>query len=216
MIPFKINGQKHLIPTVWSDVTYHQYIKLITTPNNLIDYIAVFVDIPRETLATAKLNNVERIALALSFLTIPPKFEAKPAKMVGPYYVPKDITLESLGQFEDLRALITQMPSGTTPEECIQTSELYLSSCSIYIQKIADGKYDPQRVEAVKDKLRNYSCVEVIQTGSFFFYKLLNTSQGITHRSQSILPRLKKLLLGFPGFQKSLDSLQRSLKPQNK
>lgn len=216
MIPFKINGQKHLIPTVWGDVTYYQYIQLITTPNNLIDYISVFTNIPRETLATAKLNNVERIAIALSFLTMPPKFEAEPTKMVGPYYVPKDITLESLGQFEDLRELIKQMPTGTTPEEVIKTSDLYLTACSIYVQKIADGKYDPQRVEAVKDRLKNYSCMEVIQTGSFFFYKLLNTSQGITNRSQSISQRLKKMLQELPGYQKSLDFLLHYLKPQNK
>lgn len=220
MITFKISGAKHQIPTAWGDVTYSQYIQLLKTPNNLIDYIHVFTGIDRELLAKAELRGLEKIALALTFLTIPPKFEAGPTRMVGPYVLPKDITMESLGQFEDLRALIHQLPKKElgeyTPDDHIAVSELYLSACAIYVQKIINGEYDPQQVENVKIRLRIFSCIQVVQTGAFFFYKPLNISQGITNRSQRIIPRLRKLLQDFPGFQKSLDSLLPSSKQPSK
>jgi hypothetical protein len=208
MIPFKINGQKIQIPTSWGDVTYSQYVTLLTTPNNLIYYVSLFTGISVDTLTKAQIKNIDKLAIALSFITIPPKIEAEPTKLVGPYFLPKDITTESLGQFEDLRNLIKQFPKEPDPEKL---AELYLKACAIYCQKIKDGKYDPAKVPAMEEELKGYSCIEVTQTGGFFLFRQVNLLTGTKTRSQNIIQRLKKLIVGSPGYRKTLDLPQPSL-----
>lgn len=212
MITFKINGTKFKIPTDWQDVTYAQYVALITTPPALVDHIALFTGIKKEILLRAELRNVESISLALAFLTISPKFHDKPTMLVGPYTLPEDVTLNSLGQFEDLRGLLAKMPKSlATREEQLQIADLYLEASAIYCQKIIYGEYDYTKVAEVKEELKRYSCMEVISTGAFFLFKPLNISKPTKTRSQNIRQRLKKLIVDFPGYQKTLDSLQRSL-----
>jgi hypothetical protein len=226
MITFKISGTKYQIPTSWGDVTYAQYIQLLKTPNNLIDYIHVFTGIDRDLLAKAELRGVEKMVTALSFLSVSPKLENSPSRMIGPYVMPRDVTLETLGQFEDLRALIQKLPKHDdltfkktheyTIEDRITEANLYLEACAIYVQKIINGDYDPEQVENVKHRLMTFSCIQILQTGTFFFSSVLNMLMGTTNRSQRIIPRLKKLLQDFPGYQKSLDFLLRSSKQPSK
>lgn len=212
MITFKISGAKHSIPTAWGDVTYSQYLALITLPNSLLHQIHLFTKIPLDTLAKAELKNLEKIAIALSFINLSPKAEEGP-KNIDKYHAPKDVTIESLGQFEDLRALIMKKPDDlSTIENNLLWCDLCLEACAIYCQKLRDGTYDSSKVPDMKEELKGYSCMPIMQTGSFFFGKLLSTLTGTTNRSQKIRQRLKNLLLDFPGYQKSLDSLQRSLK----
>lgn len=214
MITIKINSVKHSIPTEWGDVTYSQYVGLIDVETTLLYYIHFFTGIPRDTLEAATLKNLETISLALSFLTIPPKFESK-AVHVGPYPMPADVTIESLGQFEDLRGLLTKLPEDiTTKENQKIVSELYLEACAIYCQKIRDGKYNNLKVSEVKEELKGYSCIEVIQTGSFFLFRPLTLSMPTPTRSQIVLQRMKKLVQDWPGYQKTLDFLLHSLGKQ--
>jgi hypothetical protein len=225
MITFKINGNKFQIPTCWPDVTYSQYIALLTLPNSLIHYINLFTGIPIETLEKAELKNLEKISIALSFLKAQAKFEQEPTRMVGSYVLPKDVTIKSLGQFEDLRALLYKVPSEVfekiknnipmSPQEGLMFSDLQLEACAIYAQKVRDGVYDPERVPKVKEELKNYSCIEVIQTGAFFLFRPHNTSLSTPSRSQRISLRLKKWLLVLLGYLRSLDSrLHSSTRPK--
>lgn len=219
MITFKVNSEKHQFPTVWDEVTYSQYIRLLTAPNSLPHYIHIFTGIPLETLQKAELKNLEKISLALSFLTISPKFDtdAKPSKMVGPFVLPKDVTLSSLGQFEDLKALLNRMPKDLlTIENQLLISDLYLEACAIYTQKVRDGVYDNLKVPEVKELLKNYSCMEVTQTGSFFLFRPLHILTNTQSRFQNIKARLKKSIQDLPGFSESLDLLQRSLESRGK
>lgn len=218
MIPFKINGIRHQFPTCWQDVTYNQYIQLLQLPNSLLHYIHLFSGIPVETLQRSEFRNLEKIAIALAFLSMPPKYEGKPTPMVGPFVTPKDVTIESLAQFEDLRGLIQRLPRKDIKEyeaqDHVAVSELYLEACAIYVQKIKDGKYDHTKVAAVKETLRNYSCIEIIQTGSFFFYRPLNISMPTMSRYQRAIQLMRKFSQELPGYQSTLDFLQRSSKPQ--
>lgn len=217
MIPFKINGTKYNIPTRWEDVSYTHYIELIKSPNALPHYISIFTRIPVETLQKAELKNLERIALALSFLTMPPKYEGKPTPMVGPYTMPKDVTLQSLGQFEDLRGLLTKLPEDrTTIESTVAIAELYLEACAIYVQKIKDGSYDYYKVPDVMRELRAYSCIEITQTGAFFLFKPVTSLQPTKTRYQNITQRVKKLIQGLPGYQQTLDLLRPSSESRGK
>ena len=215
MITFKINGAKHKIPTIWENVTYNQYIELLKLPNSLLHYIHLFTSIPIETLQNSELKNLERIALSLSFLTIPPKPDGKPTLMVGPYPMPADVTIQSLGQFEDLRDLAKRLPPNLiTLENQLVMAELTLEACAIYVQKIKHSKYDYSRVKEVKEELKRYSCMEVTQTGTFFLAKPLNMSTPTTSRFQRVIQRMKKFSQALPGYQSTLDFLLRSSKPQ--
>ena len=213
MITFKIQGAKYKLPTAWADVTYSQYIALLSLPNSLIEYINLFTQIGLEKLLKSELRNLEKISLALSFLTIPPNFTPGP-RNIGKYPVPKDVTIESLGQFEDLRGLCNKRPSDiSTTENQLLFADLCLEAAAIYIQKVKDGSYNSNNVPKVKDELRNESCLDIIQTGSFFLFKPLHTSMNMRDRYRMVLQRLKKLLRDLPGYQKSLDFLQHSSKP---
>jgi hypothetical protein len=212
MLTFKISGSKYRIPTCWDDVSFAQYIELLTLENKITEYIHLFTGIPREIIYKAELRNLENISLALSFLTTAPKFEAKPTRTLGPYVLPEDITVHSVGQFEDLRGLMAKAPKQMeTTEDNIAMSELYLEACAIYAQKVKYGHYDYTKVPELKEELRKYSCIQVVQTGAFFFFKPHNLLPPTMKRSQNIRQRLKKLIQDLPGFQKTLDSLQRSL-----
>lgn len=211
MITFKINGTKFRIPTCWQDVTYRQYIELIK-PHTFLDQIALFTGIDLEVLRKAELRNADEMLKHLSFLNVPPPFESKPTMLVGPYTLPSDITTLSLGQFEDLRGLLAKGPKKIeAPEDHLQMNDLYLEACAIYCQKLIYGEYDYTKVPEVKEELKKYSCIEVISTGAFFLFKPLNSLMNTRTRSQNIRQRLKKLIQDFPGYQKTLDSLQRSL-----
>ena len=216
MIKIKVNGSKpYEIPTDWSDITYSQYITLLQVPSTLIHQIHLFTGIPLETLKDAEYKNLEKIAIALSFINLLPKAEEGP-KDIGKYFVPKDVTIESLGQFEDLRGVMNRKPEKLDVEGSLQWADMCLEACSIYVQKLKDGKYDSSKVSGVKEELKSYPAMAIIQTGSFFFGKLLLTLQPTTSPYQNLSQRLKKLLQDFPGYQKSLDLLQRYTGSQGK
>lgn len=208
MITYKINGVKYQFPTCWSDVTYSQYIALLRT-SSITDHISIFTGIPRETLENAELRNLEHISLTLSFLSFSPKFEK--TKMVGHYFVPEDVTIQSTGQFEALRRLIIQMPKGLdTIEDSEKLGDLYLTACAIYCQKLKHGKFDYDKVPEVKEELKGFSCSEVCGTGAFFLFKPHNSSGLTMTRFQRFILRLKKWRQDLPGYQKTLDLLQPS------
>jgi hypothetical protein len=209
MIVFKIQGKKYPIPTRWEDVTYEQYHYHIR-PRKLSQTIHCFTGIPIKTLETAEIKNIERINLALAFMALSPNFDR--TEMVGNYILPVDVTIQSLGQFEDLRALLQKHPQKTkdqvlTDAEKEQLADLYLTACAIYVQKIRDGRYDYSRVDSVKQELRKCSCAEVIGTGAFFLFRPLNTSAPTLNPFRMFFRRLRKLIQGLPGYRKTLDFL---------
>lgn len=218
MIPFKINRKKYQVPTRWQDVCFLHYIELLKAPNNIIHQISIFTGISVESLTKAELKNAERIALAISFLNthyVP----GKPSRMVGKYVLPTDVTIQSLGQFEDLRGITQRIPEiirklaskePLSVEENVTLANSYLEACAIYVQKIKDGAYDPYKVPGVMDELKQHSFTEIIDTGAFFLFRPYRSSQNIKTRFQNIAQRVRKLIQGLPGYQQTLDSLQRS------
>lgn len=207
MIPFKINGQKLIFPTRWADVTYRDYVKLLYTPDSLLHYVALFSGIPIETLMKAEIKNLDKLAIALSFLTIPPKMELSATPLIGPYVTPKDVTIESLAQFEDLRNLLKQWPK---EPDAVKLAELYLKAAAIYCQKLKDGKYDYTKVPAMEDELHNYSCIEVTQSGGFFLFRLANSSPPTPRRFQNIIRLLKKWIQALQDYRRILVSSRHS------
>lgn len=208
MITFKINGTKYNFPTTWGDVTYEQYIGLLHT-TSITDQIHVFTDIPRETLDRAEITNLEKINLALSFLSFTPKFER--TELIGRYLVPADVTLKSTRQFEDLRGLLKKMPKDVDSIENAELlAELYLNAAAIYCQKERDGVYDSAKVSEVAKELRSYPASEVLGNGGFFISRPVTSSPTLTTRFQRVIQHLKKKVQGLPGYQKTLDFMLRS------
>jgi hypothetical protein len=211
MITFKILNKKCNIPTTWADVTYSQYVYMLI-PRTFVEYIHLFSGIPLETLNGAQIKNVDKLSLALAFLSLPPDMTR--TETVGAFVLPGMPQFESLGQFEDLRNLVKKYPRKERAEfdytdletEC----ELYLTACAIYFQKVQDGAYNPAKVEKVKDDLRNASAVEVLSNGAFFFAKGLNLSLPQMTLYQKATRAMKRFLQAFPGYQRTLDFLQRS------
>lgn len=211
MITFKILGKKYPIPTCWMDVTYDQYV-YHSYPRTFTETLHCFTGISLELLENAQIRNIEKLSLALAFMTLSPKMD-KTSTVAG-YVTIFGPQFESLRQFEDLRALIKDYPAKKreefTYEDYQKESEVYLSACAIYLQKVIDGKYDSSRVPQTKEYLRKQSCVEVISNGAFFFAKALNLLPPSTSLFQNITQRMKKFLQALPGYQKTLDFLQRS------
>jgi hypothetical protein len=211
MITFKILDKKVPIPTSWRDVTYSQYVYMIV-PRTFVEYIHLFSGIPLETLNSAQIKNVDKLSLALSFLSLSPDLTR--TETVGPFILPGMPQFESLGQFEDLRNLVKKYPRKERKDfdytdletEC----ELYLTACAIYFQKVQDGSYNSSKVEKVKDELRSASAVEVLSNGAFFFAKGLNLSLPQMTLYQKATRAMKRFLQAFPGYQRTLDFLQRS------
>jgi hypothetical protein len=145
-------------------------------------------------------------------MSIPPNFERTPT--VSKYVMPGDPVFESVGQFEDLRNTIKQLPKKERKdydyEDLEKESDAYLQACAIYCQKIRDGVYNADKVENMKDELKQASCVEVISNGAFFLAKALHISTPSTKPFRRIIHRLKRLIVGLPGYQKTLDFLLRS------
>lgn len=210
MITFKIDGKKCPIPTRWEDVTYSQYLYHVY-PRTFPETLSCFAALPLERLQAATFTNLDKISLALAFMTISPKFDR--TEVVGGYPVPGNPYVELLAQFEELRALIKRYPKKPREEfeysDYETESEVYLHACAIYMQKVIDGKYNSKRIEKTKKHLKTLSCVEVIGNGAFFFAKALNLLPPSTSRFQRAIQAMKKLLPEFPGYQKTLDSLQR-------
>jgi hypothetical protein len=214
MITYKINGIKYPFPTRWEDVTYSQYVAMIRA-QSVVDQLHIFTGIPRETLEKAELKNLEKVMITLSFMSFSPKFEK--TRLVGPYFVPEDVTIQSTGQFEDLRALLNKVPKELNSLETAEVmADLYLHACAIYCQKLKDGQYDPNKVPAMKEELKQYSCAQICGTGGFFLFRPLTLSAPTMNRFRMFTQRLKRWSQGLPGYQKTLDLLQPSPESRGK
>lgn len=211
MITFKIQGKSFPFPTTWHDTTYEQYLFHIV-PRTVAESIHCFTGIPVGDLVNATIKNVDKIHLALIYMTMPPNFER--TAFVGKYLMPTDPVFESVGQFEDLRNTIKQLPQKPRNEylydDLEQESDAYLQACAIYCQKIRDGVYNADKVASMKEELKKASCVEVISNGAFFLAKALHLSTPLRTRFQRVIQHLKRLIVALPGYRKTLDFLQRS------
>jgi hypothetical protein len=212
MITFKINKLPYQFPTCWDDVTYRQSVALLDSVT-LTDHIHIFTGIPKETLESAELVNLEKISLALSFLSFAPTWDR--TNMVGRYIMPLDVTIQSLGQFESLRKLVLKIPPKPVEEPKVFT-DLCLTACAIYCQKLRDGIFDSEKVHEVKEELQDFSCSEVMGTGAFFLLKPLNLSQPIMSRFRKFIQHLKNTRVGLLICRKISNFLQRSFGPHAK
>lgn len=192
MISFKLNNQSILIPTAWEEVTYSQYLRVISMPNDIIYLVSIFTGQEYEVLKSAVISGLDRILEALNFINQPPNFPAY-VDQCGPYKIPAnkdgqfDIRFESLGQFEDMRqAMIKRDPSAKG------MLESYSKYVAIYLQKIRDKEYAFSKVPELEEEIKSFPAYQVMALGAFFFLKLNGSLNGTKQTSLPIPQSQKK------------------------
>ncbi len=198
MIPYFINGESIQVPSSWDDLTFTQWQQLAkVTTNDRIKVAAICLKMDEAELRKSTLENVEVLYSTLEFINEPCEMITDPVK-VKDWDIPKDITFQSLGQFEDMRqtfdkalAQVIKTPEGTI--DILQTipaiAEYFPLWCAIYCQKVRDGEYDYEKASFLAEELKETSCIEVLSAGSFFFYKLTTLFAPTKPSSRKPLPQ---------------------------
>lgn len=183
MIHFKINGKKVPMPSKWEDLTFNQYLQILNGSDDLLKLVSILSGVDYEIVKQCTVIGLESVIQAISFLNTPADIPGYTPK-VGPYSLPGtkdgkfDIQFESLAQFEDMRQIMKAVPRNESRFDIIALTKAYAQFVSIYLQKIRDGKYDPEKAKSMIAEVEEMPALEVICAGSFFFLKLMSLSSG--------------------------------------
>ena len=218
MIERRINGKKTNIPTNWGDIDFGQYVDIMEKGSDAraddYEIISIALKIPRETLMKADMENVLELLTLLNFLRHPAVPDLKPKRLLN-FLLPKDIVLENLEQFEDMRQVMKQhTPSedDTAIEKIVKITKAYPKYAAIYCQKLRDKEYDYDKALAMEKEFWNAPCLEVISAGSFFLINLNSSFSSTQKTSLQLVPVWKKSRLAFLKLQRFGDSILRWIK----
>lgn len=183
MIPFKVNGKTIKVKSTWDDVTYGEYLQIIDAGPDTSLILSILTGVPHETLRKAKIKGADQLLMVVGFANTSPEI-LPTIQQVGPYKLPLkggkfEVQFESLGQFEDLRAVMAKDIKGSA-----DVLRSYPKAVAIYLQKIRDGEYDGLKAQDMESEVLALPCREVLTAGSFFLLKLLTLSGGIKASSQ--------------------------------
>lgn len=194
MIKVSIGKELLNFPTAWTEVTYSQYIKILESKTKA-ELICILLGKDYEEMKNKTFTGLEKLFTAAEFCNEVPQFEIYYPK-VGPYSLPSnnahskqfDIRFESLGQFEDMRQVMT----GLKADDTSGLMKAYGKAVAIYLQKIRDKEYDPAKVPDMEEELQSFKACEVMAMGQFFFLKLILLSNGTPKTSPPTAPTPKK------------------------
>lgn len=198
MVNFKVNGQKVVIPSSWQEVKFNLYCEVLKGKADLLKIVSIASGLNYETVKNATVIGLESVIQALNFLNTIPEVPGY-TPTVGKYNLANtkdgkfDIQFESLAQFEDMRIHLNKIAIKDQKYDIVSLTETYAVFVAIYLQKIRDGKYNPEAAQAMILEVYEMPALEVISAGSFFFLKLLSLSSGTTKASPLTKPNLKKL-----------------------
>ena len=211
MLQFKLNNNPLSIMTAWSETSFKEYVALMIGVDTTTA-ISILTGVPKETLNKSTITGLEDVIQALSFLRTVPVIPAV-VTQVGPYKLPLNskgefnIQMESLAQFEDLRQVIKKLPGN----DVVVLTKSYPEIVAIYLQKLRDGEYDPDKAKSMVSDVEDMPALEVISAGSFFLTKLLALLTGTTPISHNTSQNQKKKKQALPTSKKpSVRSLQSS------
>jgi hypothetical protein len=192
MINFKLNDKTFAIPQKWEEVTFDQYLKIFELKDDTIQLVSIFTGLYYDYLKNAVIIGLDDILTALSFIYKMPEFPGSVSEC-GPFQIPNNskgafnIQHESLGQFEDMRAVMNKLP-----EDIKAHTAAYAEYVAIYLQKIRDGEYSHLKAQMMVEEIYSYPAYQVITLGSFFFLKLKSFSNGSQRISPSTTRSPKK------------------------
>lgn len=211
MIKVTIGKEAIQFPTKWEEVTYSQYVKILESKSQA-QLVCILLGKDWEEMKNVKVLGLEDLFTAAAFTTTIPQFDVYYPK-VGPYSLPSnnqhnkqfDIRFESLGQFEDMRQVMT----GIKPDDTTGLMKAYGKAVAIYLQKIRDKEYDPAKVPELEDELQGFKACEVMAMGQFFFLKLILLSNGTPKTSPHTPPTPKKSRPALKSSRKSSGRMRR-------
>jgi hypothetical protein len=214
MIQFKLNGKKIQVASCWEDLTFNQYCEIFKIGGDLLKLVSLVSGTDYEILKKAKIEGVEALVAALAFIKKPAVW-TNPTLKCGPYTLPVNkngtynIQYESLGQFEDMRALMNRIRKESVLKDM---QDITPDIVAIYLQKIRDGEYSPDKAQAMIEEIKTYPAQEVVTLGSFFIVKLSNLLTGTPDNSQTTPQSLKKSKPVLKGSNRRSARSQRSRK----
>lgn len=183
-----LNGVKITrdIPTSWDKVTFRNFVDLATIGDDMTKIISYFTVIDEATLKKAKINNLETVLSALSFLSVPPDTTI-PKTILG-YKLPDNLELESIGQYEDVKTLLVKMQGMGN-----DAVNLYPVIVGTYAMK----EYDGLEVDKFSERFWNAPCGEVLAIGNFTVMKLSGLKKPSRKASPlvGILPKSWRLAI---------------------
>lgn len=175
---FTLNGKKVNVIDSWEGLNFSQYLRGLKAGTDLSEIFSIITGVPAETIKKAKIEGLDKLMYAASFLQTAPEINSKPTK-VGKYKLPVDkkgvfdVQFESLEQFEDMRQIMTKLENGIYAH-----TEAYAKYTAIYLQKIRDKEYDGAKAMEMVEEVMLMPALEVVSAGSFFFVKLQSLLNG--------------------------------------
>lgn len=178
MITFNVNGTPKSIPASWDDILFGQYLSVLkltqeAPEDDTIKLLARLIDIDYETLRKAEIKGFEKVLIALDFLIVPPVWNQEQPERIGKFILPKDITLESVGQYEDMKAVFVS----NREKPLADFVACYPLMVGIYLAGIGQ-EYDYEHAKKIAIDLEKYPAREVVEAATFFITKLIHLTLG--------------------------------------
>lgn len=196
MIKAKVNGEPIQIETCWEEVKFGKFLQLLTAKDDYYQIISILINRPVEEVKKANIQGLEGVLTAINFLKTPPAVDETPEK-VGEYVIPKDITFQSVSQFETLRGEIMKAAKADNLTDQTKALAMY---AAIYCQPLMGDEFDAEKAEYLSHKFMDYPCLEVMSAGSFFMAKCLSLTSGLPMSYLRKNTLLKKKRLDFGKF----------------
>lgn len=179
------------IPISWEEVTFRQFLDLAEAGNDRAKILSVFTGIEPNTLRKARITNFDKINTLLGFVERNDiSIDRIPQKILG-YKIPKNLELETIGQFEDLK-----LQAKSIKDNSKESLSAYTRMCAIYCV----SPYDWSEAERIAPYFMEAPCGEVLAVGNFTLMKLMPLSKsGLKNllKPTSIRKKLKLAMIAY-------------------
>lgn len=179
------------IPISWEEVTFRQFLDLAEAGNDRAKILSVFTGIEPDTLRKARITNFDKINTLLGFVERNDiSIDRIPQKILG-YKIPKNLELETIGQFEDLK-----LQAKSITDNSKESLAAYTRMCAIYCV----SPYDWSEAERIAPYFMDAPCGEVLAVGNFTLMKLMPLNKsGLKNllKPNSIRKRLKLAMIAY-------------------
>jgi len=186
------------IPESWGDVTFKQFLECSEEKDG-INRVSILTGIPKDFFQYQELVN--HYIWLEGQLEWSHTFEEKEADVAmfqtpeGYFYFPKDIEMKSIGAYKDIQS---------EAQEVENPLEVYPFIVAAYYVLDRDGEYDYGKAKEMLGFFEGQSCIEVINSGSFFLNKLQKLRSGTKPTQKPLNIRVIKYLRDMIRFLKSL------------
>jgi hypothetical protein len=194
------------IPVRWPEVDFEMFLKLQGVQVVPSKILSVITGLDEPTIARCQIVGLNSIISALSFMnptTGTPMSNALPKSILG-HEIPKDLTFQQTGRYEDALTVAASIPEKPTKEDLMK----YLRICAIWTMPNYIESTIAEKDEFEK-KFLKAPCEEVMAIGNFTLVKCLLLSRG----SEKLYPladtRLNKWRLALKVFRIKLAFMAR-------